>query len=478
MMNPYNPERTESHEHLDSPHSDAIESSERLDLPHPSPMDCSERFSLSDPSALETGEWLGLSDVGNPIETNDLRVPLQSSSSKDARRQIEADELREVLKAETGYSSYADYLKAYSKIHPYLKNLLYALDRVRRLNMDVLESTITVLDVMNGEDSQLRVVPRIANGSAANVVMSDIVMSLRQPPANVAVQILLWNDDGHLSEDRVDALGLGLKINPSFFGALCSPGEQQLNSGYVKIGGAVATIVRQYKPDRPDAVPIVLVARMGSPEWFRPRADTAKQQIGDVLPFQFPAVKTYQLYQPPGWWEHPLLHARILPSGEQDHAVYYRIFELGLEKEEQAADGADFVLKPLIPLLYLNIFRIRDLYQEVHRDYHRLRTNIERDRIVSGLPDKRLQLRALVEDSEDDLAHFRTYIRSQGLADWMLRNSWLKVEADLRSTHQEAGRLEAQVRDFLQLQVGEWALQESKKSIELSNRQIEEGRRG
>lgn len=55
--------------------------------------------------------------------------------------------------------------------------------------------------------------------------------------------------------------------------------------------------------------------------------------------------------------------------------------------------------------------------------------------------------------------------------------SWRKAEADLMQIHQEAGRLESQVRHYMQLQVGELALQESKKSIELSNQQIEEGRR-
>ena len=83
----------------------------------------------------------------------------------------------------------------------------------------------------------------------------------------------------------------------------------------------------------------------------------------------------------------------------------------------------------------------------------------------------------MVEDSEDGFNHLLRYIRSQRCADWLLSKSWLRVEDDLRATHEEARRFETQLRDYLQIKVGEWALQESKKSIELSNRQIEEGKR-
>ena len=84
----------------------------------------------------------------------------------------------------------------------------------------------------------------------------------------------------------------------------------------------------------------------------------------------------------------------------------------------------------------------------------------------------------MVEDSEDSFDYFLRYTRSQKMADLLLTKSWLKVEDDLKRTHYEAARLEAQIRDYLQLRIGELALEESKKSIELSNRQIEEEKQG
>ena len=56
--------------------------------------------------------------------------------------------------------------------------------------------------------------------------------------------------------------------------------------------------------------------------------------------------------------------------------------------------------------------------------------------------------------------------------------SLLTLENELQRIRREATRLEAEIRDYLQLQTGELALEESKKSIELSNFQIEEAKRG
>ena len=125
-----------------------------------------------------------------------------------------------------------------------------------------------------------------------------------------------------------------------------------------------------------------------------------------------------------------------------------------------------------------------DLCENIRVDYSELLKLVKcgpldkEEKITSNLGKKRLRLRALVEEAEDDLSCLLKYIRSQTSAAWLLSDSWRKVEEDFKRIQDEASRLEVQIRDYLQLRVGEWALQESKKSIELSNRQIEEGKRG
>ncbi|CAF9919847.1 MAG: hypothetical protein ALECFALPRED_001319 [Alectoria fallacina] len=60
----------------------------------------------------------------------------------------------------------------------------------------------------------------------------------------------------------------------------------------------------------------------------------------------------------------------------------------------------------------------------------------------------------------------------------VLGEPFIEIEDQLQQAHLEAHRLENEIRDYLQLQIGELALQESRKSIELSGSQIEEAKRG
>lgn len=142
-------------------------------------------------------------------------------------------------------------------------------------------------------------------------------------------------------------------------------------------------------------------------------------------------------------------------------------------------------MKPLIALLYLTVIKIRAFCESIRENCEKLQMFadfdwriVKSDEISSGLSEDRLRLDGMLEEWEDGLNHLLRYIRSQTSADWLLSTSWLKVEELLRRTHQGAYRLEAQLCDYLHFQVGELALQESKKSIELSNRQIEEAKRG
>ena len=420
-------------------------------------------------NTIKSNERLSLPNSEIPIETNDIGAPLRDPSNEESRRQNEADELWHALKAETGYSSYFAFMKAYAADHPYMDEIHAQLTRCNTTGVP----TFNILDLSNDESSRLRVVPRFDSPIDS---ATRVVTSLRQPPANVAVQILLWDTDGIFDENTLNALGLGLKINPPFFSALFYwKRRPQLDPRHIKIGGIAATIVRHYKPDKPDAVPIVLIA---CSQRHKLLARAVERKIS-VSPFQNPNIDACLYYS---HLHDPALPTRVYDLSIGWHTDYLRVLKLCLEEEEQAADAAALVLKPLVPLLYLRKVAISDYCQAIRGKYREveLDTSIEsiRDGIIPGLPKDRLYLRGLVEDSEDELNYLRRYLRSQVSTNRLSNGSWLKVEEDLIQTRQEAGRLEAEIRDWLQLQVGEWALQESKKSIELSNRQIEEGKRG
>ena len=454
----------------------ASASSERRGSPHSDTFNNTDRLSPSRSNSMERNGGICLPAWGGPVRNEDSGAPFQTPSTRNSLCQTRVDKLENDSEAESGYSSYADYLKAYSGKSPYLNRILNQVNKSMPPPAPCYanrEAEFTILDLSSDEKSRALVLSR-------RDCMSEtgIVANLHQPPANVAVQILLWNTKYYLSKYAIDTLGLGLKLDPRFFRALY-PAETDQNRRhwdpkYVTIAGAVVTIIRLPSSDKADAVPIVLIACM---EWEAELANAVEEEIGDTYPFQLSAAETFPVYAPPD----------MIKSHE--HANYIRLLNWCLKNEEEPLAGLkDMLLKPLFPLMYLDIFRIRNFCEVLRHKYELLlefanyelhyATGEKWNKIHSDMPNDRLRLRAMVEDSEDGLNHLLRYIRFQRCADWPLNESWLRVENDLRATHEEARRFETQLRDYLQIKVGQWALHESQKSIELSNRQIEEGKRG
>ena len=468
----------ESNEHSET----SAESIERLGPRQSDPIRMYERCDVSGPTAVGKKKPAGFPDSERkPIAINahgaaheKPRSPLAKRSSEESRSQTEADKLWDVLKTESGYSSYADYLNAYSTRRRDLDEVKYQLRYCPIINYTYDSMSIfTILDLSIDEHKRTRVIRRCESASA-----TATVESLQQPPASVAVQILLWHSDD-FDDGEINALGLGLKISPRLLVAFVGDGtRRQLNSRHVRIGRVVATVVRHYN-DKPDAVPIVLIAGMKLDPTL---ANAIEEEIINVLSFQFPAIETSPFSQ-----HHTDARDWLVHRGKYEHPHYLHVLQWCLEKQESVVDISGLILKSLISLLYLSMFEMRDFCEDVRADYRKLLCNADlrlfepgepKEETSSTLAQKRIRLREWVEDSKDDLSYLVRYIRSEISADWVSNDSWTTIEQDLEITQQEAGRLEAQIRDYLQLQVGEWALQESKKSIELSNQQLEESKRG
>ena len=457
-MLPHDLSATRSNERAEPYHSDAVDGLEPSVVPHSEPVRSSER--------------LGLTSSGNPFGSNESRAPLEEYLSEQTGLHGEADALWNDLKGETGCSSYADNLKAYIPNHEGRDMLLGRLSGDPPSNGG--KPPFTILDLFEEESSRLRVVKRFEDHIDS---ATRVVTSLRQPPANVTIQIVLWNSSDSLNKGTVNVLGPALNMNPRFWGALCSKRRPQFDPRHIRIGGFVATVVRHYKPDELEAVPIVLIACDG---WELLLERAVDEEIGDVYPLQDPILDpTIDLippFRPGGTLGLP---PHITHQERHGPTTYLRVLKLCLDKEEEQADDVTkLILKPLIPLLYLSVFSIRNCCENLRSKYRYLLWNAANNyEDVNVLPDERHRLRALVEESEDDLIYFRRYVCSHISTERISDKSWRKAEADLIQMHQEAGRLESQLRDYMQFQVGELALQESKKSIELSNQQMEEGKR-
>lgn len=424
-----------------------------------------------------------------PVDESGEVVQLRPFKPPDdeTRRLSEADQLRAELKGETGYGSYVEYLKnVHEELHWSLRNALVGMPPL----MPADKMSFSILDLSQGANSGANVNLRCQTASAA-----QILANLRHPPAESSVQVLLWPIDGlGVDVDLVSALGLGLQIDPSFFMAVCTISErlkQQRDKGlpqhprqlsrdtrpfappYLEIDATIVTIVEHQRPRRPRSVPIVLIAGR---DWMSERIE---MEIGCELPFLDSAVDTnvHGIPDLPQRWQY-----------EDEAGGYARFLRwcLGRGNEGTSCNTnlmSNLVSGALLPLLCRSTLRIHLQCLETRDTYLKLVTPLPLDRaypehrngVISGLYQQRLVLRRLVEDWEDDSDDLMRYMDWQALTDWL--PAYNKFSERCQRVCESAYRLDAEIRDYLQLQAGEMGLWESRKSIELSSLQIEENKR-
>lgn len=394
---------------------------------------------------------------------------LQDEFSREERIRLWAE-----LEAERGYSRYVDYLEAYEERYTYLSSLRRVLGQGFPSMFFTKPCSECAIYDINHTNYGSPVISLRAGISSASKILSTI----RQPLSAGIVRIALWEvgETGRIDSAMLDAVGLGLGIQPSFFQALLALStfaeftqtvmDSSLVSELFIMDQYVVTIARNYLPVNPNAPPVILIARLGSGEL------TFNQDFGETLPFQ--RLETDEL---------PTLASR-LPAWMLQ---YIRLLESDLKNEKGSTETVgDIFLKTLTPLLHFNMFRIHDEKDRTQREY--LQTIILHDANEEWIPDHeerlgklfrmRSSLRRLIEDSEDKTERLKRFVRSQMANELRKSTSFTTIEDDLRQTHLNARRCETAILDYLQLQTGELARQESRKSIDLSNLQIEEAKRG
>ncbi|KAL8804789.1 MAG: hypothetical protein Q9182_002381 [Xanthomendoza sp. 2 TL-2023] len=135
-------------------------------------------------------------------------------------------------------------------------------------------------------------------------------------------------------------------------------------------------------------------------------------------------------------------------------------------------------LASLFPILQASFLRARIWSRSI-------RSVIERShggpdigpRVMKDLYSERQDLRRWLEDTEDDVEHIKRYLRVHQKSALIEHPVFQVLEAESVQLVAQSRRLEGEVRDFLQIQSGISVLEETKKSIELSNRQIQESKR-
>ena len=414
---------------------------------------------------------------------------------------------RNELQFQTGFSSYKSFLETLEKTGPQFKELLRGLEELRTKDrfafgrpdlgevfiLDILKdgSTSVSLKVQGSGDPATTLLPRHMRGSYLDTDQQlQLFHNLQSPPENIPARIVLWSIPWECDPypGMIDALGLGLKIDPSFFEILLSITRPSYNSlrpkgsNHVIIGKSVATVARNYQ-SKEGSPPVLFVAgnfddRLGiAPDKWEQRyrdmvEEDLKGEIGGSVSVSHFATET----------RSPDDLASL--SSNQ----YLNLLRNHFQKDHNTDPEDDgLLLSAMLPLLKLEIMRLFVQCQILQTALLEVQDGMEfRDRYpedekqiaYDSLDKQRFWLRRRLEDLEESKNRFAKYVRSRGAAKWLQSKTWLSQDEDISEIVIEARAKEAEARDYMQLQIGNLSILESRKSIQLSNQQIDEAKRG
>lgn len=410
------------------------------------------------------------------------------------------------IEAETGFSSYRSYLEAIKETEPHAKPLL---DRVqwqyisrRPLGevfvLDVLDDgrTVTSLEVPGASNSAL-----VSNGHSPGLkpgpdheISSKILRNLRSPPDNVTARVVLWSiPRGYtLHAGVIEALGLGLDIQPSFFHCLftiTSPVPDfgirvPIGSDYIPVGDSIATVAQNYRHED-YAPPVLIIAgrfdlenrieKTKPAERHLTYLDMVKEVVKDEIGESGSLYRRFMERHPPVDWASVPLNN------------YLRLLSKHLGRGYDLVQGYNaLLLVAVLPLLHLETLRLRVQSREMDRTLFAVQSasedpelpNYYRRDFYDSVDGQRFWLRRRIEGLEESRATFVRFVVSRDAATWLNGRTWLSQDAEIEVALAQARMKEAEVRDYMQLQIGNLTILESRKSIRLSNQQFDQAKRG
>lgn len=458
-----------------------------------------------------------MSQLSEAYAMQSSALPFDTTSDQD-----QSLKCWEEVKAETGFSTYKSFLEALKKKGLQYGDLLGELQRYGGRDdwyySHEASGTIFVVDILSDGSTSISLERQLNNagtkGPSFERVMvqtnrksvTSLLQNLRSPPENVPARIVIWSMpwNAPLCPEAIDALGLGLNIHPSFFEALLSitkPSYESLpsfktglmepsGSGHIRIGDNVATVARNYRPGR--RAPSVLIfagshdlryASWGNPDGKEARHHfTVKNFLREEV-LKMEISGSASLYR----WatEHPRTHMDRTTSGPPNY--YLQLFSKYVQK------GCSFDSKDItplwiamLPLLHLEILRLHAqcgfvrsvmLQEQYGVEFPNKYSDLEKQDCYQVLDKQRFWLRRRLEALEEGKDCFVELVRSQNAEEWLKSQIWLSQDESIREALAKAQTVDAEVRDYMQLQIGNLSILESRKSIQLSNQQFDEAKR-
>lgn len=377
------------------------------------------------------------------------------------------------LEREMGYRPYGTCLKS---------TLGNNMKRFPNIQTQWLMSTIPLIETQNYIDGSCTIIDVSKSGGISTNLeirgplvrthATDLLKALRCPPTHACVRVLLLDMGPKRSEawcvvgPLLDAIGLGLKIDPKVLEAYLeesylerwrSPqGHYQISPDM--IGYSIFTAARNYLPCQQSCPPVVFIM-----------LDESLSNFVSAITLELPFKE--------------LSHEeRSFREKAVTLATYLTLLRRHLDPSPFTAyDPETVMLRAAMP--------IHELFLEYSRANHAISlqsfTSIV-DKDINGkvgaenvreLETVRLAINASMLDTEESVSTRTRWYKSMGVTNYVKDASQIIIEDKYQTYLKDMRNLEGSIRDWLSLHVSGLALEESRRSIEVSNLQIAESKR-
>ena len=309
----------------------------------------------------------------------------------------------------------------------------------------------------------------------------QLEQAILSPMEDCSIRIIFWHIRKNvLPFEWVDIVGLRLQLPPSFFelslrdlgGHRRRHGSHTSDPQYLTIGRATATMLCDNMPSKA----VVLILYLDDEE----SKGISRPTIEGILDRELRSKLSLTNLRAENAANHPGNQSIVF----FEH--YQRLFRDALMLDSQA----DLNIHRLYLLSLVPLFKLASLELQIINQLSRT-SLITLDKIDPKAPGSlvwyskyyddlertRFDLRRNIEDFKNSQQSFANCVLERDMG-WLDSKAARVMTANSDLAAESAQRLETEIRDYLQIAVSNISVEESRNSIEVSNRQIEEAKQG
>ena len=395
----------------------------------------------------------------------------------------EKDDFRKKLEEATGFRSYDQYLEIYQNDYSVLRQM-----RLERSSVLLSDDNgkqpfaCTIIDVSRGSTAvEFSIAIDFRDFSASPI---DLFEDLRNPPDTSICRVLLcWiKPDIPAPAYLLDVCGLCLQLGPQFFDKLAEKSDWRHRDPYRQgafrsyeplqaiVGRYIATISYDCIKTRDRVPPVLVIVGWDEDRWTKTSMFSRQpQDLCGIPPFNIPKV---------GNRDHVRAETRsesIFYGSRAYLSTLQHMLQEGIH--DRTIKDVDVLSFLMLPLPYLDLHSLQGQSRSIRRLSMVGYSSDDRLRKEKRGEMDSFELRRHIGDSDISQREFTRFIYSYGGKHWLDHRKYKDVLTLWQDALLEAKASVADARDLAQRDASRLALQDSQKSIELSNHQIQENQR-